>query len=707
MQKLRKCKPTTCIPYVSADQYVVQPLTPGQPQCAGGFCTYPVQNPFSYEIPPNVCFPEAQPPGFFPGQSTSGVAMDPSTGQIYRKGSNLTFCPNGQGTAPQVNLDPDRLPNGAPKRPKMRLFRKLRSQVQDALPDFDPAVSTEERNENASYGYPYDELESLPNQTSATRSRMCTLNNIFPGEQEVKSHRWVAQNRYDGEQQVSNIYVKPYPTEAVEYTNSLYMTPYDSAQNKIATGILKNSMTGEIFETFVNQLPPPTSTTNQFPEYQLRQANPLLVWAQGGYNNHKPPPAKTEQPGYVFNPVSARGGAPPFGSSTFADDIRAQSEALTFRDLYNNQDGNFPCERSLYGEAPQGYIGLVPRLRTVPYINPTNELSLEGYMPVQENLNPDLRKREQYTGKVYARKAHVSATRGAAVGLVNGVQAVADIPMKLDRTLQKREDTLPVGPAGRSLANGVLASEQKLRPTHLKGKTYSRTAAAAGRDFANGVLVDGSTIRPTTKNPSTYRTAPVTTGIRSGVMVTDKTVRHTLKTAAVENPFRTAGINDPTLAASRVIASLTKLKPTLKVTMQETFPVGQANREGDGTYVQLDKTLRQTMKQADPNQTFVPPVNAGHMGDYVGGGQSSTTQHRGCQQQLYLPSASMIPAAANGTSTRIVQPLSRKRQWNPENFVKPMGQANYPTTRYLNPAPMRPKRCLPNEETMGEDSCDF
>ena len=43
--------------------------------------------------------------------------------------------------------------------------------------------------------------------------------------------------------------------------------------------------------------------------------------------------------------------------------FRAGTEEYISRDVYNNQDGNLPCEPSLYGERPQGYIGLVPRLR--------------------------------------------------------------------------------------------------------------------------------------------------------------------------------------------------------------------------------------------------------------------------------------------------------------------------------------------------------
>ena len=131
----------------------------------------------------------------------------------------------------------------------------------------------------------------------------------------------MTDNRYWGEDLKANVYVKPYPSRATEYTNSLYSTPTNSTQNMVATGILKNSWTGEIFETLEINCPPGTTTRYQIPEYQLHQANPRLVWANGGYNHHQPPPAKTELPGYVFNPVSARGGAPVFGSSTYADDI--------------------------------------------------------------------------------------------------------------------------------------------------------------------------------------------------------------------------------------------------------------------------------------------------------------------------------------------------------------------------------------------------
>uniref|UniRef100_A0A6C0BNN0 Uncharacterized protein n=1 Tax=viral metagenome TaxID=1070528 RepID=A0A6C0BNN0_9ZZZZ len=746
-QARRKPLGPPCIPYVSTDQYVVRPLSMDYRGAGcGSFCTYPVQNPYGYEVPPNVCFPpgttQANTREFFPGHNTYKTVMDPVTGHVYRPKPDESFCPRqfwnqGQATLPHVPLA-----GGDPNVPRHDHHRQSYQEdpikapqipVADTTPD---SSSTELRFANREYGYPFEDVEEAPTDSSAAiNSRMCVLNKIFPGEQEVKSHRWVTDDRYWGEQRVANVYVKPYPSRSVKYTNSLYSTPYNSTQNMISTGILKNAYTGENYECFENQVQPPTSTTNQIPEYQLKQANPRLIWAMGGYNHHQPPPAKTEQPGYVFNPVSARGGAPPFGSSTFADDIRSQEEQIALRDVFNNQDGNLPCEPSLYGERPQGYFGLVPRLRTVPYLPPTNELSKEGYMPVADNLNPDQRQREQWTGKFYARRDPLLATRTPLPGLVNGVEAISEIPLETDhvfheglergyvgpvsgsqnagdtlvsqhniRQTLKSEATLPVGPAEGAPQHSTQASNQQLRTTY-KGQSYARTPAAAARDFANGQVMEGVRLRTTTKNPQTYRTAPIEPNIRAGIIVTDKTVRYSLKTAAAENPFRLAG--NPSMEAGSVIASLTTLKPTLKETMQETFPV--TNAEGDDAgYVLVDKNLRHTWRTVDTDREFVPPVDAGRMGDNTGPGATSTTQHRGCLPLAYLPGASMLPTGVGGSTARIVQPLQRRVRYTKEDVIKPLGPEQLPESRMLYiPAVRSTLRSEQERQELSDDLCDF
>jgi hypothetical protein len=260
------------------------------------------------------------------------------------------------------------------------------------------------------------------------------------GEQDLLSHLNVSHNRYTAEKPVGEIYIPPINRDLVPYTSSLYETPYDTTQNLISTGILYNTYTGESYETFENQLPPPNTIKGQIPDYQLQQINPRLLHLNGGYNHHNPPPRKQELLSESFNPVDIKGGSNPWGSQLYTAQIRDEMQKMVSRDIYNNRDGDYAVEPSMNGDKPQGYIGLVPRNQYRPYIPPTQEINMEGRMQTAENLNPDLTKREQYTGEVFSRKAHVLVTNRAVIPnqLINGVEAVAQIPIATEHSNTER-----------------------------------------------------------------------------------------------------------------------------------------------------------------------------------------------------------------------------------------------------------------------------
>ena len=251
------------------------------------------------------------------------------------------------------------------------------------------------------------------------------------GEQDVLAHLNVSQNRYTGEKPVGETYIAPINRDLEPYTTSLYETPYDTTQNLISTGILYNTYTGEAFETFENQLPPPNTTKGQMADYQLQQINPRLLYMNGGYNHHNPPPRKQELLSESFNPVDIKGGSNPWGPQLYSAQVRDEMQKMASRDIYNNRNGDYAVEPSMHGDKPQGYFGLVPRNQYRPYIPPTQEINMEGRMQTAENLNPDLTKREQYTGEVFSRKAHVLVANRAVIPnqLINGVEAVAQIPI--------------------------------------------------------------------------------------------------------------------------------------------------------------------------------------------------------------------------------------------------------------------------------------
>ena len=261
------------------------------------------------------------------------------------------------------------------------------------------------------------------------------------GEQENWAHRGVREDRYPGERGAREQAIKSEPYGVEPYSRSLYQTPYDATKNLISTGTLVNSYTREIHETFENQLPPPNTTKGVIPAYQLKQPNTRLLHSQGGFNHHNPPPRKKEQPGYVFNPVSARGGSNPFGDATYSNKILARLKEQASRDIFNNRNGDQVVIPSMNGERPKNKFGLVDRVRYMPYVPPTNELDRRGWVSIPEDQNTNLTKREQYTGQWFKRKDPVLVTRDVYPNtFVNGIEAISWIPINSEHSGPQRSD---------------------------------------------------------------------------------------------------------------------------------------------------------------------------------------------------------------------------------------------------------------------------
>lgn len=314
---------------------------------------------------------------------------------------------------------------------------------------------------------------------------------ISPGEQDLAMHAWASKNRYDAQMYNPNIFLRP--TAMPEpYSQSLYQTPYDQTQNLISTGTLVNPYSGEVLECFENQLPPPTTSKGVLLKSQLEQPNPRLVQLQQ-FNPHCPGPRRCEQPGEVFRPVSLRGGPPPLGSTPIDREVVKQQREIVARDIFNNMDGTPAVPISMYGEQPWGFRGLQPMFQFMPFVPATQELDLQGRMLTPDPMPTDLRKREQFTGDSYSRKAHVSTEYyGAPSNLINGVEAVMSVPVSAEHFScggPHRNDALLMGyiaPAQLPFTGGTA-----LQPT-LRLNPFSHDTAfplGAPADSAAGNLV--------------------------------------------------------------------------------------------------------------------------------------------------------------------------------------------------------------------------
>jgi len=195
---------------------------------------------------------------------------------------------------------------------------------------------------------------------------------------------------------------RPAPT-VFENTQPLPVTPeafgvrYEDADNRVATGLMHNAYTGEWFETFEDQIPPPNTTKGSISHDALRRTNPRLVHMQGGFDHNAKRPQKQEI-SWEQEPLSGRSAV---GPQRYSRDIRQRATHLVKRDTFGARNHEHPEAEDpdafwgQYGseparEQPTGYVGYVPRHRYTPHMPATQELDLKGYAFTHEVLGTDL-----------------------------------------------------------------------------------------------------------------------------------------------------------------------------------------------------------------------------------------------------------------------------------------------------------------------------
>jgi hypothetical protein len=420
----------------------------------------------------------------------------------------------------------------------------------------------------------------------------------------------------------------------------------------ISTGKLMNAYSGETFETLENQLPPPNCYKPIF-KSQLKAANPRLLHLTGGRNDHKPPPRRKEQSGSVFKPVSALGGASPFGSNIYDRQVTQKMKMYANRDLFNNKNGQSAVEPSMYGESPHGYVGYVPRHRIEPSLPPTQALDLKGRTTVPETIGVDLTKREEYSGQVFSRKAHLLVERESGPNvLLNGVEAVAQIPFTSDKIQTDGQTQYWITPAfvdgasyvhqdptrsGKINADGNLRINPaqvvdgasyvhqdptrpgkinaggNLRINHAEGTEYQPTiqpldlivkpkpnAEQSVRLAGNPVSETGETLhrvnlKETNKTEIVTQSLPVhafQSGVFAGQVLPQVPVRDTLKT---QDPLP---VSAPMYAQSgSVVMTATDVKPTNKTGVTDaSFRLNSTARPDEGQLMTNLASIRPTQK---------------------------------------------------------------------------------------------------------------
>jgi hypothetical protein len=639
-----------CSPYVTKDKFVVDSIDMGNYETrTTAFPVYP-NTSFDYEIPDNQCLPPgelyAASDSYFPGRQTYRTRLDTERGVLYKPGCKVSWCPKkfwnqGEASIPTIPL------GCGPVYTRHPAYLNAHGPLVDGpniLNDF--SVNADLRTGNAVPSFPIGGVRSLGGGSKSNGggkggkgSEPLTLPDvplggpigvqeqlsdggfqldmISPGGQDTRRHWGVHDNRYSGQKGKTNIYIRDDATGFEPYTNSLYQSPYDATKNMISTGKLVNPYTQETFETFENQLPPPNTDKGSRPAYQYKQANPKLIYAMGGWNNHNPVPRKKEQPGFVFNPVNARGGSNPFGDAVYAPKIQERIQDQVMRSVYNNRDGDQVVEPSLVGERPKNMFGLVPRIRFNPYLAPTNELDRCGYVSIPENQGTDLTKREEYTGEWFNRKNHLLVHRDPyPTTFVNGVEAISWIPIATEHTGPMRADLEQsyIGVGHLNIGNTtqtVMPAEMAINKSRVSEGQTNPIPSGATVDAGGGTLVSQASIRRTAQSIE-ENTKPVghATSLAQGAIHSAKEISKQSKKLVVTKQVQPPDMHS-SIAGTLILPSHT-LKMTQKGTISQTRAGADMRELPNVGIIMSDANLRGTQKITDSFQVLNTDNNFGN-----------------------------------------------------------------------------------------------
>jgi hypothetical protein len=410
------------------------------------------------------------------------------------------------------------------------------------------------------------------------------------------------------------------------YDANKWKTPYDRTENLISTGIMVNPWTGTAFETFEKQLPPPTTSKYAMDKDQLKRTNPQLVWLNGGIDPNAPPPSKRE----VMEDIPGPDGGPNvWGTQLYSEQIGSRLKPIVEAQVWNNRNGIFSTEPSMGKEAPAGYVGLQPVLRSIPYLPPTQRttLDIKGWVgPVNDTFNLGNNPVEQ-NGIVETRKVDLndggSVRYGPAAGF-GGQEAESIVPV-IDPKATWRGTTSD-WMSGAFLANaqydgGHVVTDPTVRDT-LKGLSEETLPIVqSNTDVSGGHVLLDPTVRATLKglneNQFPLVSASPLASLPSSLMgVIDPTVRDTLKglnenqfplvsaTPLETQPSVLMGVIDPTV------------RDTLKGLSEENLPTSSLYSI-DSSYVLIDPTVRDTLKGLSEQNLATAPASEQDRGSWI------------------------------------------------------------------------------------------
>lgn len=489
-----------------------------------------------------------------------------------------------------------------------------------------------------------------------------------------------------------------------QYTGHLFETPIDRSDNFVSSGVMVNSWTGEVMQTFENQIPPPNTDKSIDPD-RFKVTNPKLIQMFGGLDPNRPLPTKREVCQDIPGPDA---GNNVWGDQLYEGKRRARLADIANRDIWMNRDGIYACELSLNGEKPAGYVGLQPAYRGIPYLPPTQILDNKDWKPdAHWHVDPSATN-PLTVPLVETRRSDLSnCPRQENADAPNGVEAEMPVPVTvLKPTWRGQESSLYSGPAEHETNQPTVPQDLELRTTQkglMQEEFPVEGVYPGGTIGSQGYVVLDTDLRETQKGlmQEEFPTEAVYPGGTIGsqaYVVLDTDLRDTQKGLMQEEFPVEAVYPGGTIGSQAYVVLDTDLRETQKGLMQEEFPqqfaTGYDQSNGPtGSYIEFQGPLNSTRRRfyADvPREGFVQT----EYGEFVGNGDVTSSQFRGTYATDYIDGPSRVPAEVGDTDSTWIGHSTRvlnKQTFMPRTTAANLTEFTVPRWRPLvNPSCKRP-----------------
>jgi len=308
-----------------------------------------------------------------------------------------------------------------------------------------------------------------------------------------------------------NVAVAPAPRggEAANFEETTWRTPFDRAQELVATGSLVNAYTGEVTSTYEDAMPMPNRQPGDL-KRERKAAQLRLLAAEGNVTTRQ----KREQ----ANPLpSADAGQLPAGSHAafqVANDVHQEQVERNNRDVFFNRNELAPTELQMTRN-PYGFDGYNSRLRINPHMPPTQELDKQDWVTnAAVQATTAQAKRPKTRLKTDVSQARVGNAQAALPAEPILAQVLRKEPTQRNTQMQEmnvRTESLygQAPPAERSLAPeqaprvarttvraapGAMVASSSSVLASLRGKLNVRPAATNGKE-AGAVPTQAAQVR--------------------------------------------------------------------------------------------------------------------------------------------------------------------------------------------------------------------